>query len=214
MRKKSYAEMRASGLCTVCGKQNPTPEMSRCPDCRDRGNANRRANKAYLKKIGICVRCGRNPAEPHKVLCYECAGKENDERRGLQRTEEQKEKDRERKGTLAAERTGKGLCPKCGKNPSIGNGLCGGCRAYLKRYRESNRRGLPRSERPSYGLCYICGKPVMQGKKVCESCYEARLKTMPYMWANMSNEYFRQLETARIEQVRARMKTGQEGIGK
>ena len=194
-RKMTYTEMRAAGLCTSCGKDNPEPEYSMCPSCRVRKNEDRRDNKAYLKRIGICVRCGKNKAEPHKVLCHECAGIEADVyfQNGV-KTKKQKENNKNRKRLLAQQRLESGMCPRCGKYPVLDGGMCKKCRAYGKRYRDSHRDGLMRSEWRSYGICYICGKQaVIPGKGVCRNCYETRLKTIPAMLENQNSEYFRQL---------------------
>lgn len=196
--------MRENGLCTVCGKENPTPGKSRCPACTERGNANRKENRQYRKRIGICVRCGKHEAEPHKTLCYECIGKEQDSYNASQRTDRQREYDRNKKRTLTAKRKAAGLCPKCGKQKSDSGKICENCKAYLARYRERNRKDIIRSERVSYGICYICGKhPTMKNRGVCDICYRNRVKTLPAMWSNMNNEYFRQLNYARICMARA-----------
>jgi hypothetical protein len=205
MRKKTYAEMRSEGLCTICGKPNPTPTLSRCPECAKRARENRRRAKEYRAGIGICIRCGKNKAEPHKKMCYECLGKESDTYKSKGRTGEQREKDRERKRQLAEERRTAHICIRCGKHHTDTGGLCAYCRGKQKTYRDNNRSDIQRSERPDYGICYICGKqPIIEGKKVCSSCYGTRLETLPAMWENMNNEYFRQLEFARISMVRRR----------
>lgn len=176
-----------------------------CPDCAARQSELRKQNREYHKKIGICTHCGKNPAEPNKKLCYECLGAFQDSYAAKRRTDEQREKDRLRKKRLKDERIEKGLCPKCGKYKSINGGLCQRCKAYLKKYRDKKRCDLQRSERPDYGICYICGKnPIMKGKRVCESCYEVRLKTLPAMWENMNNDYFRQLNYARYCMINQR----------
>ena len=96
---------------------------------------------------------------------------------------------------------------KSGKHQSQNGGLCQRCRAYLKNYREKNRCDLSRSERPDYGICYICGKnPTMKGKKVCDKCYETRLSTLPAMWENANNDYFRQLNYARFCMIKNQRK--------
>lgn len=197
MRKMTYEKMRASGLCTSCGKLNPTPERCLCPECRNRKNENRRSNNDYRKKIGICVRCGKNRAEPNRVLCYECAGKEADDYIEKGRTDDERERDRNRKRDLAEHRLQNGICPRCGKYPSMYGGECKKCRAYARRYRESHRDGISRSERRSYGICYICGKEMtIPGKGVCKKCYEVRCGTIPAMLANQNAEYFRQLNNS------------------
>ena len=192
------------GLCTKCGKENPTPEKSMCPDCAARQSELRKQNREYRKKIGICTHCGKNPAEPNKKLCYECLGQFQDDYAAKGRTDEQREKDRLRKKQLKEERIEKGMCPKCGKYKSVNGGLCQRCKAYLKKYRDKKRCDLSRSERPDYGICYICGKNPIMKKKVCEACYETRLKTLPAMWENMNNDYFRQLNYARYCMVKQR----------
>ena len=198
MRKKSYAEMRADGLCTICGKENPTPEKSRCPECMERFKQNRKSNRQYRIKIGMCSVCGKNEAEPNKKMCYECLGKESDKYAEKGKSETAKEKDRERKRILSAERTENGLCSRCGK-PKSGSHtkLCGRCKGYLRIYRNNHRGDIARSERPDYGICYICGNhQIMNGKRVCKECYEARLRTIPSMLENINNEYFKQLNYA------------------
>lgn len=58
-----------------------------------------------------------------------------------------------------------------------------------------------------YGICYICGKnPTMKGKKVCDKCYETRLSTLPAMWENANNDYFRQLNYARFCMIKNQRK--------
>lgn len=94
------------GLCTKCGKENPTPEKSMCPDCAARQSELRKQNREYRKKIGICTHCGKNPAEPNKKLCYECLGQFQDGYAAKGRTDEQREKDRLRKKQLKEERIG------------------------------------------------------------------------------------------------------------
>lgn len=191
--------MREKGLCTKCGKENPTPEKSMCPSCAKRNSENKKQYREYRIITGICTRCGKNKAEPHMKMCYECLGADRDRYEKKQPTEEQREKDKLKKRELAQYRRENGMCTRCGKYPSENGGICQRCKAYLSRYRDKQRQDLSRSERADYGICYICGKkPVEEGKKVCQECYETRLKTLPSMWANMNNEYFRQLNYARF----------------
>lgn len=205
MRKLTYKQMREHGICPKCGKENDTPEKSMCTSCRTHHNEQRKANRKYRSNIGMCTRCGRHKAEPYKKLCYECLDKDNEKYHSKDRTEADRENDREKKRQQAAERKESGCCIRCGRPYHGEKNLCTRCRGYLKNYRDNHRQDICRSERTSYGICYICGSSdVMDGKKVCESCYEDRLKTLPMMWANQNNEYFRRLETARIEKVRAK----------
>lgn len=190
MRKLSYKEIRKKGLCTKCGKENPTPEKSMCPDCAARCYALRKQNKEYRAKIGMCVNCGKSKAEPHKKLCYECLCKSQDSDKKRDRSDYLKHYSKIRRQS----RIESGMCPTCGKHKTQDGKLCEWCKSYLKRYRDKNRCDLSRSERPNYGICYICGKnPIMKDKKVCESCYEVRLKTLPAMFSNVNNENFKTL---------------------
>lgn len=146
---------------------------------------NRLANDEYYKKIGICRRCHSREAEPNRVLCFECS---EADRLAYQRQDPEKKKAKQDRDTamkriIRAKRLESGLCPKCGKRPSLKDGLCLQCRGYLARYREKQRQKkgiVPRSELRGNGLCYICGgkRPAMPGKCVCEACYEDRLKAM------------------------------------
>ena len=65
-------------MCPKCGKENPTPERSMCPECAARNSELRKQNRKYHERIGICTHCGKNPAEPNKKLCYECLGQFQD----------------------------------------------------------------------------------------------------------------------------------------
>lgn len=206
--------MRERGLCTKCGKENPTPEKSMCPTCAEKNSQNRKNNREYRRKIGVCMRCGKNKAEPHKKLCLECLGADQDRYAEKKVTDEQREKDKLRKREVAKERREKGVCTRCGKYAVESGGICSKCKAYLKKYRDSHRQDLTRSERPDYGICYICGKAkVMKGKRVCSDCYETRLQTLPAMWANPNNEYFKQLNHARFCMVKSRRKQIKGGFG-
>lgn len=178
-----------------------------CPACTEKNNENRRRNREYRARIGFCTVCGQNKAEPHRKMCYECLGKEQDRYQATGKTQQAKENDRLRKQESSKKRLLESMCPRCGKHKSVNGGLCGRCRAYGKRYRDNNRQDIARSERPDYGICYICGKKeVLDGKKVCADCYETRLKTLPAMWENMNNEYFKQLNYSRIMMIRERSK--------
>lgn len=180
MRKMTYAEMVAAGLCTSCGKKS---DSKICQPCRDRRNEKRRETYRYKKLIGRCKWCS-NPAEPHRELCYECLGKARDKYH-----ESGKKKSNEAKMRTYYERKANGICTRCGKKPQEIGQLCKRC--YCK-VRVDKRAGIDRSERPSYGLCYICGKPKMSDRNVCEKCYEVRKQTIPAMLAAVNNDYFRQ----------------------
>ena len=211
MRKKSYAELKAEGLCTKCAKPNLIGG-SLCTECRIKQSEQRKNNRRYRVSIGICTRCGKNKSEPNKRLCMECLGKENDiyHERGV--SSKRKEADKMRKRKYAEEHRKIGLCYSCGKKYAINGGMCQRCRAKAKIYRDSNRCDISRSERSAYEICYICGSnEIVKGKKVCQSCYEKRIETIPAMLSNPNHEYFDQLNYARICMIRARRKEKNNG---
>lgn len=197
-KKSRYARLRESGLCTSCGKHNPTPEKTLCPACRETKNAHRRENNKYMKSIGICCSCHSRPAEPNKVLCAECTESNRKYHLLYHATDEYKQKSKERKQSIKNERLSNNLCPKCGKHKAVEGGICNYCRGYLKRYRDKKRTDIDRSEWVTYGRCYSCGKESLLGnKKVCALCYDKRIATLPYMWAAMNNDYWRATNTTK-----------------
>lgn len=175
MRKKTYAEMRAEGLCTKCGKPNPTPDKSVCPECSERRKAQKKIRYEYMKRIGKCVRCGKNDAEPGKTMCLECAGKESDDYFSKYR-EKKLEYCKAYDAKRRLDRKANGICVYCGKRPADTKSLCVCCKAMFRKRNDARRNDIVRSERVSYGICYICGKnPVIPGKGVCLSCYNVRV---------------------------------------
>lgn len=198
MRKLTKQELMDKGLCPICGKENDRLGKCMCSKCRERNSKNRKEIYEYRKRIHVCVRCGKHKAEPHKTMCINCI--ESEKIRNAKAYDRDKATEAKRKQT--AKRIANGKCPECGKHPLYMGGECQWCRAKQKRYRDSKRQDIERYERPSYGLCYICGNPLDNSdKKVCKKCYEVRLSTVPYMLASPNNEYWRKLETARIQQV-------------
>lgn len=202
MRKLTKTQMRERGLCTRCGKPNPTPNNCMCPECKEINKSQRKEVYAYRKRIGICVRCGKNKAEPNRCMCYECL--DNDRLRySMVAKDRRRQGDKNYKRHITMIRLQSGTCPRCGKHESINGGLCKNCRAYLRNYRDMSRQEIPRTERVSYGLCYICGNKVMDGKGVCEECYKTRLSSVTIMNSYpKDNEYFKRLNTYRIQEIR------------
>lgn len=190
-RKYSYAQMREMGLCTACGKKNPTPEKSTCPDCAERNRQNRKKNSAYYLKIGYCTRCGQRKAEPNQHMCAECLWKFQER---YARSNKQKESERSKKRYIKAK--SKGLCSSCKTRKAVIGVYCKRCYIKQARYRESRRDDIRREERVAYGRCYICGEEAMPGKGVCEKCYEVRLRSMAKARKNADNSYFRSLNSA------------------
>ena len=184
MRKMSYQEMVAAGLCVVCGVKS---ETKTCQPCRDKRNEHRKEVYRYKKLIGRCKWCS-NDAEPNKQLCYECLGKARDKYHASG-----KKKSNEKKMQTYYERKEQGICTRCGKKPKEKGQLCARCYAKVKVDKYAGICDISRSERPSYGMCYICGEPKMTDRNVCESCYEVRKQTIPAMLAVTNNSYYKKL---------------------
>ena len=102
--------------------------------------------------------------------------------------------DKIRKQQIRDERLANGLCPRCGKEPALNDGLGSKCRAYGRRYRELHRPDISRSEWASYGRCYICGcEGIIAGKKVCPTCYEQRMVSMQRAIDTADRSYWKSL---------------------
>lgn len=167
--------MRAEGLCTKCGKPNPTPEKSICPKCAERRSEQKKIRYEYMKKIGKCVRCSKNDAEPGKIMCFECSGKESDDYFSKYR-ERKLEYCKAHDAKRALDRKSNGICIYCGKRYADTKSLCVQCKALFRKRNSTRKDNIHRSERISWGLCYICGKnAVIPGKGVCISCYDIRI---------------------------------------
>lgn len=187
MRRMTYSEMVAAGLCVICGEKS---DSKTCKPCRDKRNEHRREVYRYKKLIGRCKWCS-NDAEPNRELCYECLGKARDKYHASP-----VKKSNEAKMRTYYERKENGICTRCGKKPKEKGQLCKRCYGKVRVDKYAGISDIHRSERPSYGLCYICGKPKMTDRNVCESCYEVRKQTIPAMLAVTNNDYFRQLNGA------------------
>ena len=177
----------------------------------------------FAKQHGICVNCKTREAEPGKTLCLECQEKSRiKNRRALEKMTEQEKQERYRRNNeryrrVYAERKQKGVCVKCGKRKSVaGRTLCIDC--LVKSRRRKDRRynnEIERNERPEYGLCYVCAQPVCEeSASLCRKHYELYAGLMRERNANPTpamlehREYIRNLEHARIEQIRERVRNG------
>lgn len=94
----------------------------------------------WYKEHGVCVKCGQTDARHGKTLCVECAEKQK-ERCNKPMSEEQKQRAKAKKAQRRDSRIEQGLCPNCGKRPSVSDGLyCEFCRAYHRRKKEIENR--------------------------------------------------------------------------
>lgn len=71
-----YAERKADGLCTQCGKP-AIPGRSRCESCAENARAKARARmrrqRPAWRKLGICTVCGCRIAIEGQKWCAVCA---------------------------------------------------------------------------------------------------------------------------------------------
>ena len=163
----TYSELRENGLCTQCRKPNPTPDMSRCPDCMRRTREQRRSNREYASKIGMCTVCFKGIPLPGKKICEDCLDKISDYDANRNTPQRLHTIYKKRKESC----TRNGICIGCKKRPAReGHAYCVTCYAKQKTKREQNKSDIIRSERPNYGLCYICGNELDNKTNVCTAC--------------------------------------------
>lgn len=184
-----------------------------------------RSKEDYLfaKSNHICVNCKSESAEPGQTLCWECREKSRERNRKQMegKTEEEKEKiykrNRERSRKIYADRKQKGICVKCGKRNSVHRKtLCVDCLIKKRRIKDKRyNNDILRSERPQYGLCYVCGQPICKNSEsLCEKHYNASSERMTYLNNHPTEamlehrQYIRNLEYARIEAIKERVRNG------
>lgn len=75
-----YAERKAQGICTRCGKRKAAPGKAKCFVCLEKDARSKRekyvakgtnANKERIAN-GICLKCGINKADSPSKWCKEC----------------------------------------------------------------------------------------------------------------------------------------------
>jgi len=72
--------MRARGLCHVCGK-GPLATETLCRACSDKANAGIKARQTQLRAKGLCAFCGKEPlAKSSKWVCQKCLDRRNAQR--------------------------------------------------------------------------------------------------------------------------------------
>lgn len=65
-------ELKAKGLCQLCGKNAARPGRWSCQGCADRRKSFHRQLKQRAEDEGLCVRCVRNPKKPGRTKCDTC----------------------------------------------------------------------------------------------------------------------------------------------
>ena len=79
-RRELYAQRRADGICTRCGKRKAGIENLMCDICAaaDRNRQKKAAHKKgtmsreEARDLGICIRCMKAEARPGYSLCADC----------------------------------------------------------------------------------------------------------------------------------------------
>ena len=124
--RRRYAERRARGDCTSCGK--PAHGAAECPSCCDAARARYDARRT----AGVCVKC-RTPTYGGTAYCAPCAVAKAERR--------DREAEYAAKRRRYADRRARGRCVECDA-PSPGVARCEPC---SRKHRESSGafRGIP-----------------------------------------------------------------------
>jgi len=131
-------KLREQGLCTGCGKREPTLGFTRCEVCRQQSAANTKKHRmscyAKRKASSLCTECGRKPSVGG-VLCEQCR----------ERLREQKK-----------EQIAKGICVNCTLPALPDRRRCQICTDAQKRQRREKRLKVF----DAYGgsRCNCCGE--------------------------------------------------------
>ena len=142
--RRLYAERKAAGICTKCGKAPACEGRTTCEPCAERHRARDRERLARAKAEGLPYG-GRDPEKKRK------AGRKHGRRR-----------------TQA--RRAAGLCIRCGlAQPAEGRSMCEPCRENRRAAKRARHH-----ERRAAGLCVKCAVPAPGGKAYCESCAAER----------------------------------------
>lgn len=173
--KERYDTRKAAGLCVHCGK--PAREnMVTCEECAKKKNEYGKQLTKWRHELGLCTKCGKR-LDCKGNLCLVC--KSNGVIYNIERNKSEKEKQNQRENAkrLYAERKAEHKCVKCGRDmPKDRNKtMCVEC--ALRRSREererSHKTGLKRpiELRGNGKFCAICVKPVeTEGAKLCDRC--------------------------------------------
>ncbi len=71
---RRYVKLKTAGVCTYCGKPNPTGKVQ-CESCRKKVNDKRTALRAERFAQGLCPFCGKNPTRGKPKACWDCTWK-------------------------------------------------------------------------------------------------------------------------------------------
>ena len=143
--RRRYQRRKEQGLCVVCGKANPEPGYTMCPECRKKSREIQSLNKAMYIKMGVCPQCRKNTIFPGEKRCPDCTEASSERWKKYTEKVDVKESNRNQNRRRYKERKEKGLCVQCGKRKPIpGKVRCARCAARNKvnsaNYRERKMR--------------------------------------------------------------------------
>lgn len=136
---KSYYNRKNNGFCPRCGKSLDR-EGHYCSECLEKVREYNRGNRLFYAKNHLCMECGKVEVPGDEHTCPECRAKRANRRKPL--TEDQKnrytKRFREQQKILYQQRSGIGICTRCGKRKAMpGKKKCGIC---LDKDAEMHRR--------------------------------------------------------------------------
>lgn len=196
-----YYRRKEKGLCVECGKP-VNANKTRCEECKNRINQNRRTLIHWYQENGICPNCRKNSLVGDERVCLECSALAYSQRiaRYNANPEEFKTKERENSKKVRARRIEKGLCARCGK-PKADDEFktCEKCRIETRNAKRRTRHNYKLEQKKEWistGRCWLCGKPVFEHTKLCEMHYEKSLE-----YAKKSKEARLRNEQSRTEEI-------------
>lgn len=174
---RNYRNRKDNGLCPRCG-QPLDRKGYYCSECLEKVKIYHRENREFFRKNHLCTECGKNKVPDGERICPECRAKRVSWKKPL--TEEQKERYglrfKEQQRMLYRERSGSGICTRCGKRKvSPGKKKCVIC---LKKDAEQHRKKYlnkpnEREIRRLNHLCYFCGNKIdLEFGNICSKCYD------------------------------------------
>lgn len=139
-------QMKAAGLCVICGKVKASPGFVTCAACRERNKQKAAERRENLKSRGLCVKCGKQPSFGKKRYCADCLYyfQMYHIEHPWEPTDEQRAHKSAYDKALRKQRKDAGLCIRCGKRPAKSNRtMCAACaeerRAYDRAWRGGRR---------------------------------------------------------------------------
>jgi len=173
---------RAAGLCDRCGGERDDKTKRACGECRARDARRRKEKRDAKTKKGLCVsrRC-ENKSDQGYLTCKSCRllDKEIRHRRlsegfclyckskqveGLNTCQKHREGLNRGSKRWRDDKNEKGLCNRCGINPSGIGLMCEPCADYVNEY----KRGWTKKQRDA-GRCISCNRST-RGYARCKMC--------------------------------------------